>query len=105
MFIHHGFNNWKKALEKFRDHECSNMHKETTAKLAAKARGVGIDAQLSVQLRNDQEHHRKMLLKLLKQFNIFHTKDCHCVLTEKIQNLLLVTFINYYCYKLKIAQK
>ena len=65
-FIHHGFNNWKKALEKFREHECSNMHKEATEKLAAKARGVGIDAQLNTQLRNDQEHHRKMLMKLLQ---------------------------------------
>ena len=35
-FIHHGFNNWKKALEKFREHECSNMHKEATEKLAAR---------------------------------------------------------------------
>ena len=65
-FLHRGFNNWKKALEKLRDHECSNVHKEATAKLAAKARGVRIDAQLSVQLGNDQQHHRKMLMKLLQ---------------------------------------
>ena len=65
-FIHHGFNNWKKALEKFREHECSNMHKEGTEKLATKARGVAIDAQLNAQLRNNQEHHRKMLMKLIQ---------------------------------------
>ena len=65
-FIHHGFNNWKKALEKFREHECSSMHKEATEKLATKARGVGIDAQLNAQLRNDREHHRNMLMKLLQ---------------------------------------
>ena len=65
-FIHHGFNNWKKALEKFREHECSNMHKEGTEKLATKARGVAIDAQLKAQLRNNQEHHRKMLMKLIQ---------------------------------------
>ena len=58
-FIHHGFNNWKKALDKFREHESSNMHKLATEKLAAKVKGVGIDAQLDAQLRNDQEHHRK----------------------------------------------
>ena len=42
------------------------MHKEATEKLATKARGVGIDAQLNAQLRNDQEHHRNMLMKLLQ---------------------------------------
>ena len=36
-----------------------------TEKLAAKVKGVGIDAQLDAQLRNDQEHHGKMLMKLL----------------------------------------
>ena len=45
-FIQHGFNNWKKALDKFREHERSNMHKLATEKLAAKVKGVGIDAQL-----------------------------------------------------------
>ena len=54
-FIQHGFNNWTKALEKFRGHECSNMHKEATEKLIAKGRGVGIDAQLDPQLGNNQE--------------------------------------------------
>ena len=44
-FIHGGFRNWKKALEKFREHEGSNTHKEATQKLAAMA-GVGIDAHL-----------------------------------------------------------
>ena len=42
------------------------MHKLATEKLAAKVKGVGIDAQLDAQLRNDQEHHRKMLMKLLR---------------------------------------
>lgn len=33
--------------------------------MAAKARGVGIDAQLKAQLSDDQKHHRRMLMKLL----------------------------------------
>ena len=54
-FIHHGFNNWKKALEKLREHECSYMHKLATEKLAAKGKGVGIDAQLpSCHFRHGQ---------------------------------------------------
>jgi len=63
-FIHDGFRNWKKALEKFREHEGSNTHKEATQKLAAMA-GVGIDAHLNIQLRDDQKHHRFMLMKFL----------------------------------------
>jgi len=51
--------------EKFREHEGSKMHKEATQNLAEKARGVGIDAQLNVQLRDDQKHHRSMFMKLL----------------------------------------
>ena len=43
----------------------SNMHKEATQKLAAKARWVGIDVQLNAQLGDDQKHHRSMFTKLL----------------------------------------
>ena len=64
-FIYDGFTNWKKALEKFREHENSSTHRDATQKLAAKNRGIGIDAQLSAQLSNDQKHHRSMLMKLL----------------------------------------
>ncbi|XP_065900823.1 zinc finger MYM-type protein 1-like [Dysidea avara] len=65
-FIRQGFNNWKKALEKFREHECSNMHREAVEKLTAKAKGVRIDALCDTQLRKDQEYHRKMFMKLLQ---------------------------------------
>ena len=47
------------------EHQRSNMHKEATIKLAAKATGVGIDAQLNAQLSDDQKHHRSMFMKLL----------------------------------------
>jgi len=59
------FSNWKNALAKFREHEGSNSHKESAMKLAAK-KCVGIDAQLSSQLRNEQAHHRTMLMRLLE---------------------------------------
>ena len=61
-FIDSGFANWRKALQKFREHEASSMHKEANLKLAAKFSGVGID---SAQHSTDQKHHRCMLLKLL----------------------------------------
>lgn len=65
-FVDDGFHNLKKALERFREHECSVMHKEAVLKLAAtKSSSLGIDAQLSAQLECDQRLHRKMLMKLL----------------------------------------
>ena len=65
-FVEDGFMNWKKALQKFREHESSVMHKEATLKLAAtKSVTKGIGAQLSAQHDVDQRHHRQMLMKLL----------------------------------------
>lgn len=65
-FVDDGFRNLKKALERFRDHEGSVMHKESVLKLAAtKSAAMGVDAQLSSQLESDQSHHRRMLMKLL----------------------------------------
>lgn len=49
-----GFSNWKKALEKFREHEGSSMHKEATLKLAAKSKNRGIDTQLIAQVNSDK---------------------------------------------------
>ena len=66
FLIHDGIKNWKKALKKFHRHERSNMDKEATQKLAAKARGFGINAQLNAQLCDNQKHHRSMFTKLLQ---------------------------------------
>ena len=61
-----GFKNLKKALERFREHENSVMHKEAVLKIAAtKSTLSGIGAQLSAQLQCDQKHHQNMLMKLL----------------------------------------
>ena len=49
-FVQDGFSNWKKALQKFKEHEASTMHREATLKLASKSSGVRVDAQLCAQL-------------------------------------------------------
>ena len=46
-FINNGFANWKKALQRFTEHERSDIHKEAVEKLAAKSSSVHIGAQLS----------------------------------------------------------
>ena len=57
-FVHNGFMNWVKVLEKFHEHKNSAMHKESMMKLAAKSSSNGIGDRLFAQLR-------KMLVKLL----------------------------------------
>ena len=65
-FVDDGFQNLKKALQRFREHERSVMHKEAVLKLAAiESASGGIDAQLNNQLERDQAYHRKMFMKLL----------------------------------------
>ena len=67
-----GFKNPKKALERFREHEASVMHKEAVLKIAAtKSAWSGIGAQLSAQLDRDQKHHQNMLMKLLSCIKYF----------------------------------
>ena len=64
-FTKSGFNNWKKALEKFRAHEISHSHKE--AKLKWMARGMPtIASQLSSQIQKAQKTRRDGLIMQLK---------------------------------------
>ena len=65
VFIEEGYGNWSKALQRFRNHEKSDMHREAMEKLAAKSSKTNVVAQLSAQHEADNFFHRKMLLKLL----------------------------------------
>ena len=59
-----GFNNWKKAKEKFRDHEQSHSHSEACVKIAA-LKQPSVAAQMSSKVLMDQEKHRTLLLRQL----------------------------------------
>ena len=48
VFVEEGHCNWSKALQRFQDHEKSDIHK-ATEKMAIKSSGINIAAQLSVQ--------------------------------------------------------
>lgn len=65
VFTDSGFGNWKKALQRFDQHEKSQMHREASVKTAAKASSTNIGAQLSKWYDEDTKNHRRMLLKLL----------------------------------------
>ena len=64
-FISSGFANWKKALQKFSEHERSDTHQEAVEKIAIKSSTVHIGAQLSSVKATEMAFHRIMLLKVL----------------------------------------
>lgn len=59
-----GFNNWKKSIEKFKEHEKSQMHIESCFKLNTLHK-PSMATQLSAQILQQQCFHREMLLKVL----------------------------------------
>ena len=63
-FTARGFNNWKKAKQKFREHEQSLAHREAMLKYSA-TQQPSVSAQLNCQVQKDQLQHRQMLLKQL----------------------------------------
>ena len=65
VFLEEGFGNWSKALQRFQQHEKSDVHKEATEKMAARCSETNIASQLSAQHEADNLFHRKMLIKLL----------------------------------------
>ena len=65
-FIESGFSNWKKALLKFYQHERSELHRESSLKLAAKASTPDIVSQLRLQHDKELQMNRAMFLKVLQ---------------------------------------
>lgn len=65
-FIEEGFSNWKKALEKFLEHEKSEMHKEALSKLMSIQNRVNIVSQLATQREMEMQHNRSMFLKVIE---------------------------------------
>ena len=64
-FTETGFQNWKKALEKFKSHEGSNAHREALSKWMARGKPT-IAAQLHSHLRQLQHVQRQGLLMQLR---------------------------------------
>ena len=63
-FISSGFNNWKKALERFEQHAQSNVHKEALLKIELMEQPTVI-AQLNSMLKRDQAARREFLIVTL----------------------------------------
>lgn len=65
VFTKKGFQNWKKAIEKFKAHESSLVHKEAKIKLMAQGRPT-IGCQLSLQIKKNQQIRRSGLICQLR---------------------------------------
>ena len=63
-FVVTGFDNRKKAKWRFKEHELSQLHTESTVKIKL-LQQPSVASQLSKQLTSDQVKRREMLLKLL----------------------------------------
>ena len=57
-----GFGNWKKALQRFKEHESSQDHKESMEKHIL-MRQPSVASQLTTQLETSQALHRRLLEK------------------------------------------
>ena len=64
VFVLKGFDNWKKAKERFREHEHCQLHREACMKLQLSQQS-SVATQLSHQLAVDQKHRQEMLMKVL----------------------------------------
>lgn len=64
--IKFNFINWKKALEKFLEHEKSEMHKEALSKLMSIRNRVNIVSQLATEREMEMQHNCSMFLKMIE---------------------------------------
>lgn len=64
-FLSTGFKNWKKATEKFRDHEKSNFHQKNVHLIFSRTHIKPVNAQLDIGASKEQKNARKCLLTII----------------------------------------
>ena len=64
-FISKGFNNWKKATQKFVEHQSSSQHRFALSQLAA-TKSLAVNTQLDDQHRRQQQAAGKSLIKVVR---------------------------------------
>ena len=69
-FFIEGFQNWKKAVERFRRHEIAEHHKEAVLKLSGLRGPTIIVEQLSSEASKTRAENRTMLLKKLSSHKV-----------------------------------
>ncbi len=79
-------------MEKFLEHERSDMHKEAVLKQVAHNSNTNVSAQLSTQCKEAQNLHQRMLLKLISSIQFLASqgmplRGCHEDLASLDSNL------------------
>ena len=102
-FVEDGFGNWKKGLQKFLEHEKSDMHREAADRLAAKSSGRNVATLLNTQHEVETVFHRELLLKLLSCIQFLarqglpfrgHRENADCF-EGNLYQLLLLQALNF----------
>ena len=68
-FTEDGFDNWKNALQKFREYEGSFLHRQALLSHQTSLQG-SVASLLSASLRKEQAEHRTILMKLLSSLKL-----------------------------------
>ena len=75
-FISQGFNNWKDASVKFKEHESSNCHKDSVVVTVGLPSSVkDIVETLQSELTKQKMENRKMLLKILSNIRFLYVSN------------------------------
>lgn len=64
-FVETGFQNWKKALQRFKSHENSALHRAASTALTALNVGLNVASALSESKQNQMKESRKALMAIL----------------------------------------
>ena len=95
-FVEGGFSNWKKALQRFSEHEKNQMHREALTKVSLIMKSVNVGVQLSAQRDTEMKHHCAMFMKLLDCILFFWLgKDFHFVAIMRTAQPLREIYISY----------
>ncbi|XP_025107400.1 zinc finger MYM-type protein 1-like [Pomacea canaliculata] len=65
-FISIGFNNWKKAIEKFNCHQMSSAHRAVVGNKMARESGISVYGQISTQYESQQKQNLASFMNELK---------------------------------------
>ena len=99
-FVDDGFSKWKKATQRFCEHEKSVMHHEALIKLAAHSGNTSISTQLNSQHEQNQKSdiYKNMLTEVDKLLRIYFcipvtsaTAECSFSLLRRIKTFLRST--------------
>ena len=101
-FITTGYNNWKKALQRFDNHSKSGSHKEAVLKIQQLKR-PSVVTMLDSSHKNSQKVHRDMLLRILSSLKFLLQQGLAIRGHEEMEgNLMqLLLFQSEHCSELK----